>query len=84
MRPDLHDLLEVSRALNGDDQQVMARWTGSYRHGNERQTRQHGYATAAADGHPSGSQPSLTRITSLPRTWPSWLRANASPTASSG
>lgn len=25
----------------GDDQEVMARWTGNYRHGNERQARNH-------------------------------------------
>ncbi len=25
----------------GDDQEVMARWTGNYRRGNERQARQH-------------------------------------------
>jgi hypothetical protein len=31
-------LLEVE---SGDDQQVMARWTGNYRRGNERVAREH-------------------------------------------
>ncbi|GAA1029806.1 hypothetical protein GCM10009557_19620 [Virgisporangium ochraceum] len=26
---------------DGSDQEVMARWTGNYRHGNERQARNH-------------------------------------------
>ena len=32
--------MEGADVDDGDDQQVMARWTGNYRHGNERQARQ--------------------------------------------
>jgi hypothetical protein len=31
----------VEEAEGGDPPQVMARWTGSYKHGNERAARQH-------------------------------------------
>jgi hypothetical protein len=31
----------LAEADGADDQQVMARWTGNYRRGNERQARQH-------------------------------------------
>ena len=31
----------VDEVESGDAQQVMARWTGNYRHGNERTARQH-------------------------------------------
>jgi hypothetical protein len=32
---------EVEDASDDDAQQAMARWTGHYKHGNERQARQH-------------------------------------------
>ncbi|GAA2103808.1 hypothetical protein [Brevibacterium salitolerans] len=31
----------LAEAQSGDGQLVMARWTGNYRHGNERTSRQH-------------------------------------------
>jgi len=31
----------VEEVEGGDGQQVMARWTGNYKHGNERAARQH-------------------------------------------
>jgi hypothetical protein len=31
----------VEEVESGDGQQVMARWTGNYKHGNERTARQH-------------------------------------------
>ncbi len=31
----------VAEVESGDEQEVMARWTGNYRHGNERQARNH-------------------------------------------
>ena len=34
-------LAEVEGADGPDAQESMARWTGSYKHGNERQARQH-------------------------------------------
>lgn len=31
----------LAEVQNGDEQEVMARWTGNYRHGNERTARNH-------------------------------------------
>lgn len=31
----------LAEAEGGDDQEVMARWTGQYRHGNERTAKNH-------------------------------------------
>lgn len=43
-----------ARLRGGDEQQVLARWTGNYRHGNERRSAEHARNRRPTTGPPVG------------------------------